>query len=100
NTVFTFDDLFTLPSGVEAPDGIEPERVRLTEGFRAKNPAVSPDGRRVVFVSNHRGTRYLQIADLVGDPARAIANTRPLLKSEAFEQVYTPRWSPDGSRVA
>ncbi len=100
NSVFTFDDLFTIRSGLEAPDGYEPGRTRLTEGFRAKHPSVSPDGRRVVFVTNHRGTRHLRIADVLGDPARDIANTRSLVPSEPFEQMYTPRWSPDGTRVA
>ena len=37
-------------------------------------PSVSPDGRRVVFTTNHRGTTYLMMADVV--PRRRRASTR------------------------
>lgn len=95
--VFTFDDLARLPAGGRSafgsPDG---GRVRLTHGLRASDPAVSPDGRRVVFVQNRRGVRTLLIGDLEED---AVTNVRVLVPSAALEQAYTPRWSPDGERV-
>lgn len=69
---------------------------RLTHGLRAREPDLSPDGRRIVFTVNGAGTTHLAIAD-----ARDITGTtRQLLESERFEQVYTPRFSPDGRTIA
>jgi hypothetical protein len=95
--LFAFNDLFTLPAGVRSISGLDGKRTRLTDGFRALDPDVSPDGRRVVFTTNHRGTQYLQIADL---HATSIDNVHALVPSGEFEQAYTPRWSPDGTKVA
>jgi hypothetical protein len=47
--IYAYNDLFSLPSGVDAPSGYEPERKRLTEGERAEDPDISPDGTEVVF---------------------------------------------------
>ncbi len=96
--LFSFDELFTLPQGETSPSGMDGKRTRLTYGYRASDPDVSPDGRRVVFTTNHRGTSYLQIADLTA--GGALANVHALVQSASFEQAYTPRWSPDGVHVA
>lgn len=102
--IFVFDDLFELPRGVKSPNGMEASRTRWTDGWRAIDPAVSPDGRRVVFTTNHRGTTYLMMADAVPSAARAdrhdLAHVRPLVPSAQFDQAYTPRWSPDNRHVA
>ena len=97
NNVFAFNDLFELPRGQKSETGLEGARVRWTRGFRATDPTVSPDGRRVVFATNHRGTMYLQIADITSD---GIANVRPVLKSRDYEQVFAPEWAPDGVHLA
>ena len=84
--------------------GLEGKRIRWSEGWRALDPSVSPDGRRVVFTTNHRGTTYLMMADIVPRPdggvGHALANVRPLVRSAMFDQAYTPRWSPDNRHVA
>ncbi len=95
--LFAYSDLFHLPKGVTSDTGLEGERDRLTNGFRARTPSVSPDGKRVVFATNHHGTSYLQIADLVEG---AVKNTHVLVPSDGFEQVFAPRFSPDGTHVA
>lgn len=95
--LFAFGELFELKKGEKSESGLESNRKRLTYGFRANDPSVSPDGRRVVFATNHRGTRYLQIADLTPD---GIKNRRALVKSNSFEQVFGPAWSPDNRHVA
>ncbi len=95
--LFTFNDLSSLPRGAKSTSGLDGRRVRLTDGYRALDPDVSPDGRRVVFTTNHRGTQYLQIAGFHGD---SIDGVRALVPSSEFEQAYTPRWSPDGTQVA
>ena len=102
--LFFFDDLFEMPPQKKEPTGLEGHRVRWTDGWRALDPTVSPDGKTVVFTTNHRGTQYLMMADIVPSAVergtRAVANVRPLLRSARFEQAYTPRWSPDGRHVA
>jgi hypothetical protein len=97
NNLFFFDDLFSLPRGMKSTSGMDGRRTRLTEGYRALDPDVSPDGRHIVFTTNHRGTTYLQIADLHDG---SISNVHVLVPSNEFEQAYTPRFSPDGSHVA
>lgn len=95
--IYSFNDLFRLPPKVAAPSGFEPETVRLTHGKRAQDPDVSPDGRSVVFVENHRGTSTLIIANRNADGA--LEQARALVPSARFEQAFTPRFSPDGKRV-
>lgn len=72
------------------------ETERLTDGMRAQEPDVSPDGRSIAFTVNGAGTTHLAVADVRDVPA----TRRILVRSRAFEQVYTPRWSPDGRTIA
>jgi hypothetical protein len=104
SNLFLFDDLFELPAHAKSPGGDEGLRGRWTDGWRALDPSVSPDGRQVVFTANHRGTTTLMIAD-VAPPSeraagRALGRVRALVRSEAFDQAFTPRWAPDGRHVA
>ena len=72
------------------------KRERITRGLRARYPDISPDGRSIAYVRNDSGTQTLWIANLDD-----IERTQELLVgSERFEQVYTPRFSPDGTKVA
>ena len=96
--VYVFHDLHRLARLQRAPSGMEPGIQRLTSGHRARSPSVSPDGRHVVYVVNHRGTSYLKIADIT--PEGSIGASRTLVPSAPFEQAYTPRYSPDGKLVA
>jgi hypothetical protein len=104
DNLFFFDDLFELPAHQTSPNGLEGQRERWSEGWRALDPSVSPDGRRVVFTTNHRGTTYLMMADVVPSPTRpgthALKNARRLVDPAPFDQAYTPRWSPDNRHVA
>ncbi|MCA9533322.1 MAG: PD40 domain-containing protein [Myxococcales bacterium] len=81
-------DLFRKHPGRRRPE-------RLTTGLRARAPDVSPDGARVVFTVNDGGTSHLELATLSD-----VEGTRErLVTSGPFEQVYTPRFSPDGQQV-
>ena len=72
------------------------KRVRLTRGLRARYPDISPDGDRITYIRNSAGTQSLWIADL-----EDIEGTQEaLVQSERFGQVYTPRFSPDGTKIA
>ena len=66
---------------------------RLTDGLRAREPDVSPDGRSVVFVSNELGNNRLMLIPFEGGPARV------LWAGKEGEQFYTPRFSPDGQTI-
>lgn len=69
---------------------------RETHGVRAREPDVSPDGHRVAFVTQGAGTSHLEIA-----AREDIARTRRVVvQSARHDQVYTPRWSPDGTKIA
>lgn len=71
-------------------------RRRLTWGLRAREPDVSPDGKRVAYVTHGAGTSHLVVAELAD-----IAGTRRIVvRSRRGEQVFTPRWSPDGQTLA
>jgi Tol biopolymer transport system component len=102
--LFLFDDLFELPAHEKSPTGLDGRRIRWTDGWRAIDPSVSPDGRRVAFTVNHRGTTVLMTADLVASEksvdAHRVSNPRAVVASERFDQAFTPRWAPDGRHLA
>ncbi len=76
-------------------DGGDPEqREQLTFGLRAREPDVAPDGRTVAFVRNDLGQSRLAFLDL---DTREVTEVAPL---DAFQQVFSPDWSPDGRYVA
>lgn len=70
----------------------EKER-RVTSGKRAINPTVSPDGKFLVFATNHDGTSNLAIVNIDGSGYRQVT---PYANGE---QVYNPCWSPGGDRI-
>jgi hypothetical protein len=69
---------------------------RLSHALRAREPDVSPDGRTVAYVVHAAGTSHLETADL----ANLEGTRRVAVRSRRFEQVFTPRWSRDGKRIA
>jgi Tol biopolymer transport system component len=86
---YVFFDLFVH-------DLVDDDSERLSHGLRAEHPDIAPDGRRVAFTINGAGTRHLAIASL--DDVEG--SRRVLVRSRRFDQVYTPRWSPDGRAIA
>ncbi len=85
-------NLWRVP--LEAGSGRPADARRVTETTDQWNfePAVSPDGARVAFVSTRTGDQqlWIQAADGSG-PARLTAFDGARLE--------TPRWSPDGKRL-
>ncbi len=70
-----------------------PERVLASTGADSV-PSVSPDGRRIAFVSDRSGRPRLWIADLdpAAQDARPVDTVSPRLR-------YPVAWSPDGGRL-
>src|SRR5260221_412873 len=71
-----------------------PEVLRLTNNIADdRQPDVSPDGRRIVFVTNRDGGKgEIYVMDADG------GNPRDLTQNPANDD--TPAWSPDGRRIA
>ena len=66
---------------------------RLISSTRLENsPRASPDGRKIVFVSNRSGFGELWTVNTDGSDATAVTQMRML-------GVGSPRWSPDSSRI-
>lgn len=61
-------------------------------GVSGQQPALSPDGRQIVFMTYVSGVTTIMIADASG------ANVRPLTTPPAGGDQM-PRWSPDGRRI-
>ncbi len=69
------------------------EETRLTHGARANAPALSPDGSTIAYVAGSDGTLNIFESNADG------SNIRQLTKYANGEQVYNPKWSPDGSKI-
>ncbi len=81
-----FDDIFMydLKKKKERP---------ITRNFRAQNPDWSHDGQRLLFVTTKDGTQNIAVFDL---------NTKKLNQLTQFkegQQIFTPRWSPNGQVI-
>ncbi|MDP2313243.1 MAG: hypothetical protein Q8P41_10085 [Pseudomonadota bacterium] len=82
----TYEDVFLYD--------IEADRLEsLTSGKRARDPSFSPDGSRMVVVTNERQNN--QLAVLTVDQ-----QLRPLTANTDHTQYGTPRYSPDGRLIA
>ncbi|MCA9659340.1 MAG: PD40 domain-containing protein [Myxococcales bacterium] len=67
---------------------------RLTYGLRTRDPHVSPDGHTVVFSRNDSAQSRLAFLDL---DSLEVVEIPPMGR---ISQVFSPRWAPDGERVA
>jgi Tol biopolymer transport system component/predicted amidohydrolase len=79
-------DLYTLPvTGGEA--------TRITSGQAYDmQPAFSPDGKKLVFISDRNGSENVWVSNADGTKPRAITTTER-------ENYMSPIWAPDGEYV-
>jgi Tol biopolymer transport system component len=82
------------------------EETRLTYGVRANSPAVSPDGGSIAYVAGSDGTLNLFVMNFPlhkweqRESEEAETTThRQLTTFGNGEQVYNPKWSPDGNSI-
>ena len=85
---YAFQDLFRW----DARTGTE---TRLTKGMRARDPAVSPDERRVAFSKNEHGESVLAVVDNAQGGKHSV-----VWRGQRYDQAFQPTWSPDGTRIA
>ncbi len=79
-------DLYTLPV-----TGGEATRITSGQGYDMQ-PAFSPDGSRIAFISDRNGSENVWIANADGTRPRAVTTTER-------ESYMSPVWTPDGDYV-
>lgn len=74
------------------------KEIRLTRHLRARDPAPSPDGTKLVFVTTRLGKTRLATLPLM---QKTIAKEQDInwLGEESDNQFETPRFSPDGQKI-
>jgi len=82
-------EIVTVPTGKG-----DPRNLTNTPGACERDPAWSPDGQSVAYLSDAGGEYRLVVADQRG----GVRRTYPLGETPSF--YYSPLWSPDGARVA
>ncbi len=85
---YSFQDVFRW-------DARTRQTTRLTTGKRARDPAVSKDGRKIAFSMNQHSESVLAVIDAVPE-----ATPKIVWKGARYDQAYQPAWSPDGSKLA
>jgi imidazolonepropionase-like amidohydrolase/Tol biopolymer transport system component len=79
-------DLYTLPIA-----GGEATRITSGQGYDMQ-PAFSPDGRKLAFISDRNGSENVWVSNADGTHARAITTTER-------ENYMSPAWAPDNEYV-
>ncbi|HOC41631.1 MAG TPA: PDZ domain-containing protein [Thermoanaerobaculales bacterium] len=82
-------EVFTVPR-----EHGEIRNITRTPGARERNPAWSPDGERIAFLSDRSGEYQIWVVDAAGtsEPRQ--------LTSRQRGYPHTLRWSPDSTRIA
>src|SRR5690606_6002662 len=80
------NDIYTIPAtGGEA-------RAILSGPATQRSPQFSPDGRKILYLSDATGADNIWIANPDGSDPRQISH-------ETMDMITAPSWSPDGSAV-
>lgn len=73
----------------------------LTSELRAKDPTLSPDNHWIAFTKTENATTSLVLGELQFDGSEfKLGSTRVLYPGEKFDRVATPKFSPDGTKIA
>jgi hypothetical protein len=86
-----------LQSDLYARDATHGAVRRLTNGARASDPDVSPDGETIVFTVQRADRREIATMKFERTPSRA--SSIETLISEPGVHFASPRWSPDGAMI-
>jgi tricorn protease len=83
-------DVFTVP----AEKG-DPRDLTNTPGVAERDPAWSPDGKSIAYLSDESGEYELHVRDARGEGA-----VKKFALGRAPSFYYAPRWSPDSTKIA
>jgi len=67
---------------------------QITKSVLAYNPAVTPDGKQLVYITGRDGTSNLILLELQTGETRALTNFTD------GEEIFSAMWSPDGKLLA
>jgi len=91
----TRSDIWRFPVGGTPLENTR-DAVRITtQTGQVQTPSVSPDGLRIVYVSDNGGHANLWVARTDGTGARQIT-----FETESTTSVGVPKWSPRGDLIA
>ncbi|RPI70100.1 MAG: biopolymer transporter Tol, partial [Ignavibacteriales bacterium] len=76
----------------------EEEETRLTYNLRANQPAISNDGKKIIFLFQKDGTTNLGLIDVDLDSNKVI-DFKQLTTFSNGEQVYNPKFADDDSYI-
>ena len=84
NTTFTeFSDLWIY-------DLEQKSFTQITDGLRAKDPQLSPDGKRITFTITDHATHVLKTAELSSE--NTISNIKTVYQPSEFAMIGSPHW--------
>ncbi len=96
-SIYSYRDIFRWDS---KNDSVH----QLTKGERAREPAISPDGKQIVYVRNRNGTMELVSRDIKRMSGKAKILISGLAEFDGkeegrWQQIASPAFSPDGKRL-
>jgi Tol biopolymer transport system component len=99
------DNQYDVYLATLGPDGPTTELIRITRSEADDYmPAISPDGRRLAFVSDRDGDDDIYVMKLAPEgptnvPVKLTKNTRPDPNGPPYMIDWQPDWSPDGAQI-
>ncbi|MCW5976813.1 MAG: PD40 domain-containing protein [Bryobacteraceae bacterium] len=87
------DDIFRVSLGEPAAHGVERATTVADSSYIDELPRCSPDGSKMVFSSNRRGSMQLWVASSDGSEPRQLSSLESAV-------ITHPAWSPDSRRLA
>ncbi len=85
--------IFDMLGDLYAVDINGGQAVSLTQDFAWNiHPAVSPDGKRIAFISDRDGLSNLWVMNIDGSGLRQVSKEKKNL-------IHSPKWSPDGQYI-
>lgn len=97
----TRESVYVIYSDLGTYDLESGETHWLTEGLRARDPTVSPDGKWVAFTLTETATTGLAVAPLELEDGRLkLGEVRKIYMPAMLDRVSTPKFSPDSKKIA
>ncbi len=72
----------------------------LTEGARAKDPTLSPDGNQIAYIVTENSSNDLYIADLSYQDSRLVlSHPKKIVDANILDRISNPKFSADGKSI-